>query len=132
MSFLSVCPFLLMWIGLSIAERFQRQQLLTKAREHEADSDETAQSDAPDQFMIQHVWTLLDRAMGLLFVLGLPIVLSAVLGRRIFLDSSLLDTLILAVGIGVIVAVSFRYRLWKPAKARATELFVADHGHAVG
>lgn len=62
--------------------------------------------------MIQQVWTLLDRAMGLLFVLGLPIVLSAVVGHGIFLDSSLLDTLILAVGIAVVVAVLFRDRLW--------------------
>ncbi len=132
MTFRSVFPFLLIWIGLSIAERFQRQQLLTKAREQESASDDASQSDAPDRFMIQQVRTLLDRAMGLLFVLGLPIVLSAVLGHRIFLDSSLLDALILAVGIAVVVAVVFRDRLWKHAKAQATELFVADHGHAVG
>jgi hypothetical protein len=103
---------LLIWIGLSIAERFQRKRLMANASEQESSENDPG-TDGPDRFMVKWMWRLLDRAIVLLFVLGIPIGLSIVVGHKNFLDSSLLDILIVVVGVVVLVAIMCRDRLWK-------------------
>ena len=137
MNLLSLGILLLIWIGVSIAERFQRKQLMTKAQEQEA-SENGPEPRGPDRFMIQQMWKLLDWATGILFVLGIPIVLSVVMGHKNFLDSSLLDILIVVVGAAVLVAIIFRDRLWKRAKAQENEpvlnegYLTDEHSNTVG
>jgi hypothetical protein len=121
----SLGTLLLIWIGLSIAERFQRKRLMAHAPEQEA-SENNPQTDGPDRFMVRWMWQLLDRAMVLLFVLGIPIVLSIVMGHRSFLDSSLLDILMVVVGAAVLVAIMFRDRLWKYFQERKNDLALRD------
>ena len=132
MNLLSLGTLLLIWIGLSIAERFQQKQLMMKAQEQEA-SENGPETDGADRFMIQQIWKLLDRATGILSVLGIPIVLSVVMGHKIFLDSSLLDILIVLVGTAVVVAILFRDRLWRRPQAQENESALrnqhARHGH---
>jgi hypothetical protein len=121
MNLLSLGILLLIWIGLSIAERFQQKQLMTKAQEQEARAN-GSETEGTNQFMIHRMWQLLDRATGVLLVLGIPIVLSVVMGHKIFLDSSLLDILIVLVGTVVVVAILFRDRLWKRPQGQKNEL----------
>lgn len=125
MNLLSLGTLLLIWIGLSIAERFQRKRLMANAPAQEA-SENTLTTDGPDRFMVRWMWQLLDRAMVLLFVLGIPIVLSIVMGHRNFLDSSLLDILMVVVGTAVLVAIMFRDRLWKRAQVQGNDLALHD------
>ena len=65
-----------------------------------------------NRLMLQRLWKLLDGATSLLLVLGIPVGLSVVTGHRSSLDSSLIDILIIVVGIATVVAVVFRDRLW--------------------
>jgi len=121
----SLGTLLLIWIGLSIIERFQRKRLMAHVPEQEA-SENNPQTDGPDRFMVRWMWQLLDRAMVLLFVLGIPIVLSIVMGHRSFLDSSLLDILMVVVGAAVLVAIMFRDRLWKYFQEQKNDLALRD------
>jgi hypothetical protein len=111
----SLGVLLLLWLGLSIVEKFQRKKILDSAQEQE-NSENAPEKVGVDRFMIQRLWKLLDGATGLLLVLGIPVGISIVTGHRIFLDSSLIDLLIVAVGIAVLVAVVFRDRLWSREK----------------
>jgi hypothetical protein len=129
MNLLSLGILLLIWIGLSIAERFQRNQLMMKAQEQEA-SKNGSEANGTDRFMVRHLWKLLDRAMVLLFVLGFPIGLSIVMGHKNFLDSSLLDILMVVVGAAVLVAIMFRNRLWQRSQVQENEPALHDqHVH---
>lgn len=129
MDLLSLGTLLAIWIGLSIAERFQRKQLLTQAQEQESSRDNSPETGGPDRVMIQQVWTLLDRAMGLLFVLGIPIGLSVVMRHRVFLDSFFLDVLIVMVGAAAVGAILFRDRLWNRSKIQDTKLTPGGDEH---
>jgi hypothetical protein len=121
----SMGTLLLIWIGLSIVERFQRKRLMANAPEQEA-NENNPQTDGPDRFMVKWMWQLLDRAMVLLLVLGIPIVLSIVMGHRNFLDSPLLDILMVVVGATVLVAIMFRDRLWKRSQVQENDLALRD------
>ncbi len=109
---LSLVALLLIWIGLSVVERFQRQQLMRQAQAQDAVSD-NAPAPAAFHLTVQRMWTLLDGAISMIFVLGVPIVLSIVMGQQNFLDSTVLDMLIVMVGAAAVVAILFRDRLWK-------------------
>lgn len=111
---------LLVWLGLSIVEKFQRKQMMDSAQEQEG-TEGASEKVSADRFMVQQLWKLLDRAIGLLLVLGIPIGLSIVMGHKNLLDSSLLDILMVAVGIVVLVAVMFRNRLWKQTRVQENE-----------
>ena len=133
----SLGGLLLIWIGLSIAERFQRKRLMANASEQES-SENGPGTDGLDRFMVKWMWRLLDRAIVLLFVLGIPIVLSIVMGHRNFLDSSLLDILMVVVGVAVLVAIMCRDRLWKRFQVQENDPALHDqhaqdeHNNAVG
>jgi hypothetical protein len=102
---------LLLWIGLSLVERYQRKQLIRHIHEGKNDEDEGSEAET-NRVMLQRLWKLLDGVTGLLLVLGIPVGLSIVTGHRSSLDSSLIDLLVVAVGIAVLVVVVFRERLW--------------------
>lgn len=133
----SLGTLLLIWIGLSIAERFQRKRLMANAPEQES-NENTPETNGPDRFMVKWMWRLLDRAIVLLFVLGIPIGLSIVMGHKNFLDSSLLDILMVVVGVAVLVAIMCRDRLWKRFQIQENGLALQDqhakddHSTAVG
>jgi hypothetical protein len=122
---LSLGTLLLIWIGLSIAEKFQRQRVMANAQEQKS-SKNGFDEPGTDRFMVQQIWKLLDRAMGLLFVLGIPIILSIVLGHKNVLDSSVLDILMVVVGAAVLIAIMFRDRLWKRSTVQENEQALRD------
>ena len=121
----SLGGLLLIWVGLSIAERFQRKRLMANASEQES-SENGPGTDGPDRFMVKWMWRLLDRAMVLLFVLGIPIALSIVMGHKNFLDSSLLDILMVVVGVAALVAIMCRDRLWKRFQGQDNDPTLCD------
>jgi hypothetical protein len=95
-------------------------------------------TDDPDRFMVKWMWRLLDRAIVLLLVLGIPIGLSIVTGHRNFLDSFLLDILMIVVGVAVLVTIMCRDRLWKRFQVQGDDPALHDqhaqdeHNNAVG
>jgi hypothetical protein len=121
----SLGVLLLVWLGLSIVEKFQRKQMMGSAQEQE-NTENASEKVSADRFMVQWIWKLLDRAIGLLLVLGIPIGLSIVMGHKNFLDSSLLDLLMVVVGIVVLVAMMLRDRLWKQVRAQENTPSVPD------
>lgn len=114
-NFWSLGLLLLLWIGLSLVEKYQRKRLIAIVHEGKSDGAKAEEVDT-NRFMLQRLWKLLDGATSLLLVLGIPVGLSAVMGHRSSLDSSLIDLLIVAVGIATVVAVVFRDRLWSREK----------------
>lgn len=118
---LSLGGLLLIWIGLSIAERFQRKRLLRSASVQDS-GEQSAGTEGPDPFMIKWMWRLLDRVTVVLFVLGIPIGLSIVMGQRNFLDSSLLDILMVGVGGAALIVIMCRDHLWKRFQGRKNTL----------
>lgn len=122
---LSLGCLLLIWIGLSIAERFQRKRLMTTASTQDS-SAQSMKTEGPDPFMIKWMWRLLDRAIILLFVLGIPIGLSIVMGHRNFLDSSLLDMLMVGVGGAALIVIMCRNHLWKRFQGQKNNLALRD------
>lgn len=114
-NFWSLGLLLLLWIGLSLVEKYQRKRLINPDDEGKSDGSKAGEADT-SRFMLQRLWKLLDRATGLLLVLGIPVGLSIVTGHRSSLDSSLIDILIVVVGVATVVAVVFRDRLWNREK----------------
>ena len=110
-NFWSLGLLLLLWVGLSLVEQYQRKRLTNNVCEEKSDGDRAGEADT-NRLMLQRLWKLLDGATSLLLVLGIPVGLSVVTGHRSSLDSSLIDILIIVVGIATVVAVVFRDRLW--------------------